>query len=60
MPALQAMGLRTEFLRTEECVERRERVSDVVEGGECVRRVMREVIAARGIVRVGRVVRRWV
>ena len=49
-----------EDLRMEEWCERRERVSDVVEGGEWVRRVMREVIAARGIVRAGSVVRRWV
>ena len=60
MPAVQAMGLRRARLSTAECVERRESVSDVVEGGECVRSLMREAMAARGIVRVGVVWRRCV
>lgn len=54
------MGLRRARLSTAECVERRESVSDVVEGGECVRSLMREAMAARGIVRVGVVWRRCV
>ena len=60
VPALSAIGLRTEDLRIEEWWERRERDSDVVDGGECRRSEMREEIAARGIVRVGWEWRRWV
>ncbi len=44
----------------EEWCERRESVSEVVEGAKCVRRVMREAMAARGMVRVGEVERRVV
>lgn len=60
MPALRGMGFATEDLRMEEWWERRERVSEVVEGGWVERRVMSEVMAARGGVRVGWVERRWV
>lgn len=54
------MGLRRARLSAVECVERRESVSDVVEGAECVRSLMREMMAARGMVRVGVVRRRCV
>lgn len=53
------MGLATEDLRVRVEEARRERVSEIVEGGECERRRIRDSIAAMGGVRRGSVVRRW-
>lgn len=58
MPADSAMGFETEALRVVVADSRRERVSDIVEGGEAERREMRDSIAAIGWVRRGSVVRR--
>jgi len=59
VPADKAMGFETEALRVAVAESRRESVSDIVEGGEAERRVMRDSIAATGWVTRGSVVRRW-
>lgn len=53
------MGLTTEDLRVRVLEARRERVSEIVEGGKWERRTMRDSIAAMGGVRRGSVVRSW-
>ena len=52
------MGFETEALRAAVAESRRERVSDIVEGGEAERREMRDSIAATGWVTRGSVARR--
>ncbi len=59
MPAERAIGLTTEDLRVRVLEARRERVSEIVEGGKWERRRMRDSIAAMGGVRRGSVVRSW-
>jgi len=58
VPADSAMGFETEALRVAVAESRRERVSDIVEGGEAERREMRDSIAATGWVTRGSVARR--
>jgi len=59
VPAERAMGFETEDLRVLVEEARRERVSEIVEGGEWERRRIRDSIAAMGGVRRTSVVRRW-